>query len=571
MHQSVPLIATIAASLGVAFVLGFVMTKLKLPALVGYLLAGVLLSPTVPEFNVEAHIGLAQELAEVGVMLLMFGVGLHFSLDDLWSVRKIALPGAILQICIATGLGTSLAMLWGWPVGQAVVFGIALSVASTVVLLKALEAFDSMNSINSKIAIGWLVVEDLAVVVILVLLPPLAGFLGGTPQATSLESVSAWHALGETFVRVAGFITLMLVIGRRILPWILLQTARTGSRELFVLCVISTAVCTAYASALLFGVSFALGAFFAGMMLRYSEFSHRAAAESLPLQDAFAVLFFVSVGMLFDPAILIEQPGHLIGILTIILFGKSLAAACLVLFFRYPLYTALTVSAGLAQIGEFSFILMSLGATLGLVTQEAQQLVIAGALLSISLNPLMFKAIKPALAWAQKHRKFSSLILQPDDPLAELPMTTDEKYLSGQVILAGYGTVGERMAQTLKEYHIPFVTIDHNREIIETLRASNTPAVYGDATEASVLIQAHIAKASMLVVTTPHIVDIQAIADVAEKLNPQIEIITRLDTDEAADILAAEQIGRVFNSKSELMTNMCQHILARYGRTGQEK
>lgn len=566
MPHSVPVIATIAASLGVAFVLGFVMTKLRLPTLVGYLLAGVLLSPAVPGFEVEAHLDIALELAEVGVMLLMFGVGLHFSLDDLWSVRKIALPGAVLQMVVATALGMGMGALWGWSFGECLIFGIALSVASTVVLLKALESYDKTTTMNHTIAVGWLVVEDLAVVVILVLLPPLSAWIGGAPQPIDAGVPSAWMALGETLLRVTGFIAVMLVVGRRVFPWLLMQTAKTGLRELFILCVISTAVCIAYISAMLFGVSFALGAFFAGMMLRYSEFSHRAAEESLPLQDAFAVLFFVSVGMLFDPMILVNSPFKVLCVLIIIVLGKSLAACGLIALFRYPLSTALTVSAGLAQIGEFSFILITLGAKLELVTPEIQQLIIAGAILSISINPLIFKCIHPIQKRVYAHPKLRVLLLQTDDPLAELPMSTDEQFLSGQVILAGYGGTAKCVAKMLSEHHIPYVVIEHNRELIESLREANIPAVYGNATEASVLIQAHVARASMIVISTPHIVQLHTIAEIAKTLNPDIEMVIRTDSEGEAEMLQAEALGRVFNSKHELALNLGRYVLERYGK-----
>jgi monovalent cation:H+ antiporter-2, CPA2 family len=386
MDHNISLITTIAAGLGLALVLGVIASRLKLPALVGYLLAGVVIGPFTPGFVADA--GLAAQLAEIGVMLLMFGVGLHFSLDDLLAVRKIAVPGAVVQMLVATLMGVGLASWWGWDIGQAVVFGISLSVASTVVLLRALESLGIVDSYTGRIAVGWLVVEDLAMVLVLVLLPPLAGYLGGNAAAD--DGTPVWQTLGRTLLQVAAFVALMLVVGRRLFPWLLWQVARTGSRELFTLCVVAAAVGIAFGSAALFGVSFALGAFFAGMVLRESEFSHRAAEESLPLRDAFAVLFFVSVGMLFNPAVLVEEPLRVLGVVLIILVGKSVAAALLVLALRYPLNTALTVSASLAQIGEFSFILVGLGASLGLMDEAGRSLVLAGALISIALNPLLF-------------------------------------------------------------------------------------------------------------------------------------------------------------------------------------
>ncbi len=451
MHHAVPLITTIAAAFGFALVLGFFAAKVKIPALVGYLLAGILIGPFSPGFVANGEI--AAELAEIGVMLLMFGVGLHFSLEDLWEVRKVALPGAILQISVATALGAGLASAWGWGLGAALVFGLALSVASTVVLLKALETRNLLDTTNGRIAVGWLIVEDLAMVLVLVLLPPLAGALGG--RAPEGAEANLWWTLGLTFVKIAGFVAVMFVVGRRVFPWLLWQIAGTGSRELFTLCVVAAAVSLAYGAAELFGVSFALGAFFAGMVIRESEFSHRAAEESLPLRDAFAVLFFVSVGMLFDPSIIVEHPWRVLGVLLIIIVGKSLAAALLVAAFRYPWNTALTVSASLAQIGEFSFILAGLGVSLGLLSREGQNLILAGALISITLNSLVFSALEPLQDWIKSGSALARMAERTDDPLAELPMSTEDKYLAKQIVLVGYGRVGRRIGAALSEKKHP--------------------------------------------------------------------------------------------------------------------
>jgi len=421
MPHSVNLIHTIAAALGLALALGFVATRLRLPALVGYLLAGVVIGPFTPGF--VADVGMASQLAEIGVMLLMFGVGLHFSLGDLLAVRKIAVPGAVVQIMVATLMGMGLAYWWGWGLGGALVFGLSLSVASTVVLLRALETLGILDTYTGRIAVGWLVVEDLVMVLVLVLLPPLAGVLGGTGADASADASGLLKTLGLTLLQVGGFVVLMLVVGRRVFPWVLWQVARTGSRELFTLCVVAAAVGIAFGSAALFGVSFALGAFFAGMVMRESEFSHRAAQESLPLRDAFAVLFFVSVGMLFNPAVLWDRPLQVLAVVAIIMVGKTLAAAALVLSFRYPLNTALTVSASLAQIGEFSFILVGLGASLGLLPAEGTSLVLAGALISMALNPMLFHAIAPLQGWLRTRSALARRLEERDDPLAELPMT----------------------------------------------------------------------------------------------------------------------------------------------------
>jgi CPA2 family monovalent cation:H+ antiporter-2 len=441
-----------------------------------------------------------------------------------------------------------------------VVLGISLSVASTVVLLRALESLGILGSMTGRIAVGWLVVEDLAMVLVLVLLPPLAGFLGGTPPSEGAGSV--WSALGNTLLRVGAFVALMLLVGRKLFPWLLWQVTRTGSRELFTLCVVAAAVGIAFGSAELFGVSFALGAFFAGMVLRESEFSHRAAQESLPLRDAFAVLFFVSVGMLFDPYVLIEEPIHVIGVVAIIMVGKSLAAAALVLALRYPLHTALTVSASLAQIGEFSFILIGLGATLGLMPAEGQSLVLAGALISMALNPLVFKAIEPLRELLRQHSLLVRRLEARDDPLAELPRSTEAKYLSRQVVLVGYGRVGRRIAQALKAVGQPFVVADQNRELVESLRAQGVAAVVGNAGDPEVLIQAHIAQARMLVIATQDTLSLHQMIETARTLNPEIQIVVRSHNEDEAARMDAEGVGTVFLGEAELARAMARHVLA---------
>jgi CPA2 family monovalent cation:H+ antiporter-2 len=389
MPHETTLIALIAIGLALAFVGGFVAVKLHLPPLVGYLLAGIAIGPFTPGFVGDAH--LASELAEIGVILLMFGVGMHFSVSDLWAVRSIALPGALAQIIAATALGAGVAHLWGWPLGGGLVFGLALSVASTVVLLRALESSHTLDTPDGRIAVGWLIVEDLVMVLTLVLLPAFAGQLGGV-AAPSTEG-NIWISLGLTLGKVALFVGLMLAVGTRIFPWLLARVERTGSRELFTLAVVALALGVAFGSAKLFGVSFALGAFFAGVVINECDLSHRAAHDLQPLQDAFGVLFFVAVGMLFDPAILVRQPLQVLAVLGIIMLGKSLAAFGLVLALGRPFSTALTVSAALAQIGEFSFILATLGIGLGLLSPEGQHLILAGALLSITLNPLFFHLV----------------------------------------------------------------------------------------------------------------------------------------------------------------------------------
>ena len=562
--HSLPLIATLASAFGLALVLGVAAARLKLPALVGYLLAGVLIGPFTPGY--VADLKLAAELAEIGVMLLMFGVGLHFSLADLLRVRRIAVPGAVLQIAVATAMGGALSWWWGWPLGGALVFGLALSVASTVVLLRALEAKGILASINGQIAVGWLIVEDLVMVLVLVLLPALAGLFGGT--ASGGDGKLLW-ALVVTLAKAAAFIAFMLVVGRRVFPRLLAIVARTGSRELFTLCIVAAALGIAFAAAKLFGVSFALGAFFAGMVLRESEFSHRAATESLPLQEAFAVLFFVSVGMLFDPQILIEQPLQVVAVVAIIVVGKSLAAGALVLALRYPLSTALTVSASLAQIGEFSFILATLCVSLGLLPPAGQSLIVAGALISIALHPLVFAAIEPARRWILARSEAARRLDRRPDPYAELPMSTERRYLEGQVVLVGYGSVGRRIAAGLSERGIPYVVADVNREVVENLRQQGIPAVSGDAGEEAVLIQAHIAQAAMLVVAIPDPLKVRHMAATARALNARIEIVVRTHSDDELRLLRDEGLGAVFLGEEELARGMTAHVAARFAPSGQ--
>ena len=560
MPHSVSLINTIAAGLGLALVLGFLALRLRLPALVGYLLAGVIIGPFTPGFVADA--GIAAQLAEIGVMLLMFGVGLHFSLDDLLAVRKIALPGALAQIAVATLLGGALALWWGWSWGEALVFGLALSVASTVVLLRALESLGILDSFTGRIAVGWLVVEDLAMVLVLVLMPPLAGALGGR-AGDSANADPLWQTLGVTLLQVGGFVALMLVVGRRAFPWILWQVTRTGSRELFTLCVIAAAVSIAFASAALFGVSFALGAFFAGMVMRESEFSHRAAQESLPLRDAFAVLFFVSVGMLFDPSVLIERPLQVLAVVGVSVLGKSLAACALVLAFRYPLGTALTVSASLAQIGEFSFILAGLGVSLGLLPVEGQSLILAGALISIATNPLWFSLVAPVEKWLHGRFPVARGLESHDHPLAELPTTTEARYLSRQVVLVGYGRVGRRIASELDAHDIPYVVAEQNRELVEKLREAGVAAVWGDAADPAVLILAHIARARVLVVAIPDAMNVRQMMETARTLNPAIETVIRSHNEEEAGLLTREMAATVFLGEQELAQAMARDVVRR--------
>jgi monovalent cation:H+ antiporter-2, CPA2 family len=561
------LITTVAAGFGLALIFGFLAEKIGIPALVGYLVAGIVISPATPGY--AGDLDIAAQLSEIGVMLLMFGVGLHFSISDLLAVKKIAVPGAIFQMLIATVLGALVATYWGWDIWAAIVFGISLSCASTVVLIKALERENITTSMNGRIAIGWLVVEDLVTVLALVLLPALAG-LQSSNEATATDGSLAL-IIGKTFLQVGGFIAFMLILGKRLMPKFLWVVAKTGSRELFTLAVVSAAIGIAFGAASLFNVSFALGAFFAGVVLRESELSKRAAKESLPLQDAFSVLFFVSVGMLFDPLVLIEHPVAVLAVVLIIVVGKSLAAIALVLLFRYPLNSALTIAASLAQIGEFSFILAGLGLTLGLIPQLAFSLILAGALISIAVNPLIFGSIKPLRAWLLANSRQARLFDQRVDPLAELPMSTARRLLEGQVVIVGYGAIGSAIASALRQRDIPLVIAEQNRETVEALRAAGVAAVFGNAAEPAVLIQAHIAEAAILVITANDPIEIQKMVETAKTLNPELKVL--IDSEDADDyaLLTSAGLGSVFFSDHLVSGAIIHSITEHFGHEGQAK
>ena len=559
MPHDVDLIILLAVGFGIALIFGYIAARLRLPPLIGYLVAGIIISPNTP--GIVADIHLANQLAELGVMFLMFGVGMHFSLNDLLLVRRIALPGAILQIAVATLLGAAVSMFWGWSFGSALIFGLSLSCASTVVLLKALSDRGLLDSVNGKIAVGWLLVEDLVMVLVLVLLPATAVLLGGHPLAGTDTAQNIWITIGLTLLKVTGFIAFMLIIGKRLIPKIMQLVARLGSRELFTLTVVAAAVSIAYGSYAIFGVSMALGAFFAGMVVKESDFSHRAEEETLSLREIFAILFFVSVGMLFDPKILIEQPLHILAVVAIIMIGKTLAAMALVLFFRYPINTALTVGASLAQIGEFSFILATLGLSLGLLTPDAQNLILAGALFSITLNSFVFSAIEPAQRWIRERSHLARLLERSGDPLAMLPDEVDQAYLRDQVVIIGYGGVGRRISENLMQQNIKVVIAEENREIVEKLRAQGMAAVSGEATEPYVLIQAHIQHARLLVISPMDILDIHRIVDIAKQLNPEIQVLICAESKEEAAVIRDENIGEVFYAKEEMAKNMSHHIL----------
>ena len=558
MPHDVDLIILLAVGFGLALIFGYLAVRLRLPPLIGYLIAGIIISPNTP--GIVADIHLANQLAELGVMFLMFGVGMHFSLNDLLQVRRIALPGAILQIAVATLLGIGVSMIWGWSFGSALVFGLSLSCASTVVLLKALGDRGLLNSVNGKIAVGWLLVEDLVMVLVLVLLPATAALLGGEALTGSTDD-NIWLTLGITLLKVVGFIAFMLIIGKRLVPMIMQFVARLGSRELFTLTVVAAAVSIAFGAYKIFGVSMALGAFFAGMVVKESDFSHRAEEETLPLREIFAILFFVAVGMLFDPRMLVEQPVHVLAVVAIIMVGKTIAAMALVLFFRYPINTALTVGASLAQIGEFSFILATLGVSLKLLSLEGQNLILAGALISITLNSFVFSVIEPVQRWIRERSHLARLLERSGDPLAMLPDEVSQDYLRDQVVIVGHGEVGRRITKQLMAEDIKVVIAEENREIVENLREKGIAAVSGMATDPGVLIQAHIQHARLLVLSPMDILDIHKIVDIAKTLNPEIQVLVCAESKEEAEVIRRDQIGEVYFAKEEMAKNMSNHIL----------
>ncbi len=574
MPHDTPLISTIVGGLVLAFILGAFAHRLKLPPLVGYLVAGILVGPHTPGFVADQ--GLAPELAEIGVILLMFGVGLHFSLKDLLSVRGIAVPGAIVQIGFATLLGWGLGALMGWPTGGSLVFGLALSVASTVVLLKALQERRLVETERGKIAVGWLIVEDLAMVLALVLIPAAAS-IGGGEHAT-VEPLSAAvnrlfdmdmgiaGIIGMTLVKVALFVGVMLIFGRRVIPWTMHRIAHTGSRELFRLGVLAIALGVAFGASKLFGVSLALGAFFAGMVLAESELSHRAAQESLPLRDAFAVLFFVSVGMLFDPNILIDKPIPLIATVFIIVIGKSLAAFLIVLLFKKPVGTALTISASLGQIGEFSFILAALGVDLGLLPEEGRDLILAGAIISIILNPLLFYAcdklrplLEPKRQEPHPEPKAEAVAEAVEEPVA----VADEVHataLKGHAILVGYGRVGSIVGQNLKSSGTPFLVIEDSDNRIAALREQGIEVVNGNAVQRDVLDLANLQGARSLVIAIPNAFEACRVAEQGRATNPGVLIVARAHSDAEVEELKHFGADTVIMGEREIAMGMLDRL-----------
>ncbi len=554
------LISTIAFSFLFAFIAGLIVVRVGLPPLVGYLLAGIAIGPHTPGFVADRE--LATQLSEIGVILLMFGVGLHFSFRDLMKMRHIALPGAILQITAATVLGAALARWWGWGWPQSLLLGLSLSVASTVVLLKALEEHQLTETMSGRIAVGWLVVEDLVMVLVLVMLPALAHLNDG--DISVISHWPFWQSLLLVLLKVAVFVAVMAAIGVRAVPALLHLVVKTDSRELFTLAVIAIALGIAYVAAALFGVSFALGAFLAGVVINGSHISHRAASNALPFQDAFAVLFFVSVGMLFDPAILINKPWHVAGVVGIILVGKSLVAFAIVLLFKYPLVTALTVSGGLAQIGEFSFILAALGTANGLLPEEGSSLILAGALISISLNTFVFGSINPVVKLLERSDRLARWLNRSSDPLAQPVSDPAHEVPQHHVVLIGFGRVGRNIGRMMDANGIPYLVVELSRHFVEQLRKQGKQVIYGDASLDGILEHCSLTTAKMLVITTPDRFQTRRVIERARRLCPQIDIVVRTHHDDELLHLKHLGIDSVVMGEQELANAMNREVMLRF-------
>lgn len=578
MDHSLPLLFTLALAFVLALIFGCIAEKLKCPALVGFLCAGILCSSHTP--GPTADMEIAMQLSEVGVILLMFGVGLHFSISDLLKVKGIAVPGAVLQMTIATLLGLLFAVyVWEWSLSSALIFGLCLSCASTVVLLKALEMHGHLNTVDGQISVGWLVVEDIATVLILVLLPPVAQIMGVTPgggeAAEPMTASGIAYVIASTLLHVVAFVAIMMVVGRKFIPWVLWQIAKTGSRELFTLSILTASVGIAYGAAAVFDVSFALGAFFAGMVMRESKYAHRAATDSLPLQDAFSVLFFVGVGMMLDWRVILEEPWSILTMLAIIMIGKSLTAFCLVHFLRYPLHTSLNVGAALAQIGEFSFILAEQGIALGMTDQKMLSMVVASAILSIALNPLMFAMIPYVRRFSVRYFAWARAAAMLTDPYSVLPKETSRRMLMGQTILVGSGSVTRSVAKRLATDDVPFVCISEDKSFAEELREQKHAVISGDAADPMVLVQGHIVTAAQLMVIDIDPVKTLKIVEMAKQLNPELNIMARAGSRDEVEHLKQEGIANVYldsESVSEVLTgNILDYYKKDEEQDGQDK
>ena len=548
--HDLPLVSTIAVGISLALVCGLVAAKLKISPLIGYLFAGIVIGPHTPGFVADIHI--AEELSEIGIVLLMFGVGLHFSVNDFLEVKKIALTGALVRIVLTTAIGAGLAHLWGWPLESGVLFGLALSVASTVVLLRALEERNLLQTMIGRISIGWLIVEDLAMILAMAFIPALVATSSNTGADIVKQMFVAVGKLGL-------FVTVMVVVGRRFFPWFLTIVSKTGSRELFTLAVFALATGIAFGAVIMFAVSLALGAFFAGMMIRESDLTHEVAERVLPFQDAFAVLFFVAVGMLFDPSIIVDKPLSVLAVTGIIVIGKSIVTFLIVMFFGYPLKTSLLVAAGLGQIGEFSFILIALGASLGLLPEEGRNLILAGALISIALTPVMFYCARQIYEFVDSVPRLSSLFNMRDDILAHL--RSDEKQaLTELIILVGHGRVGKHISQNINTSRVDLVIIDRNREKVADLRKSGLHAIAGDASHAETLQEAAIQKAFAVAVAVPDPFEARQIVEAARALKPDIKILIRAHNDDEATYFSQQSVDLVVTGPQEIGRRMVGYI-----------
>ena len=553
MPHHTSLIAILCMGFVLAFLFGMLARRLNLSPLVGYLVAGIVAGPYTPGFVGDPE--LAPQLAEIGVILLMFGVGLHFSWRDLMSVRAIALPGALAQITVATVLGWAMSHYWlGWSHGAGIIFGLSLSCASTVVLLRALEDRRLLETERGRIAVGWLIVEDMACVVALVLMPALAGAFGGEaidPASGEPVRGSVGGTLVTTLAKVGAFMALMLVVGRRVIPWILGRVAAMGSRELFTLCVLAIALGVAFGSAALFGVSFALGAFFAGMLLSESEFSQQAAEETLPLRDAFAVLFFVSVGMLFDPRFLVDHVLEVVAVVAIIVLGKSAAAYAIVRLFGKPHATALTISASLAQIGEFSFILAALGVTLEIIPEDGRDLILAGALISIILNPMIFSLLDRVVARPGSERN-------PIVPIGA-PIPDD---IAEHVLLLGFGRVGQELSKLLVRRGVPVVLVEEDGDRVLQAREEGLLVVRGNATSETVLREAHAGSAKLAVVAVPGALESAEIVGHLKNLAPDITVLARAHSQQGVDLLLRRGAEAAVLAERELAHSLAEMVMS---------
>jgi CPA2 family monovalent cation:H+ antiporter-2 len=565
MHT--PLITMLVVGLGLAFVLGAVANRLKLSPLVGYLVAGIVIGPFTPGYVADQ--AMARQLAEVGVILLMFGSGLHFSLADLLSVRKIAIPGAIGQMTLVTLLGLGVAYAIGWPIGAGIIFGLALSVSSTVVVLRSLQDRHQLQSEQGRMAVGWLVVQDIAMILALILLPAFSGVLGGDEATTDMAANGPLgffkpdtlaEALGLTLAKLAAFFALMILVGRRVIPWILHYIAHTGSRELFRLAVLAMALGVAFGASELFGISFALGAFFAGMILAESQLSQSAAQETLPLRDAFAVLFFVSVGMLFDPTVALRQPFLVAMTVILIVAGNAAAVFAIARLFRHSIQNALALGLTLSQIGEFSFILASIGVELDLMPESGRDLILAGAMVSILVNPLLFVAAEKLLPRWLKTREAAVPGEQAAEvAIPELPQTS----LTGHAVLVGHGRVGSLVAQTLSEMGQPYLVIEERPAIAEQLREAGIEVIVGNAAQAAMLDAANVAGARFLISAIPNPFESGNLIERARAANPALDIIARAHSDAEVDYLTKLGANKIIMGEREIARGISEHILAR--------